>query len=218
MIPGKQRPKRIGEQFVSLRVSMLRSPAYRVLSLSARRVLDRIGIEHMAHGGAENGKLPVTYEHFAEYGIHKDSIAPAIRECVALGFLEITEPGRAGNAEFRRPALYRLTYLYTGRANATDEWHRIKTDEEAFALARAARNIPSKKQKSTPGFRPVSPPDSMGTEVQFPPPDSMGTGSPPETMATSRYRVPATLQVLDGGQGQASPTPASPSEHAGDEI
>jgi hypothetical protein len=120
MTPGKQRSKRIGEQFVSLRVSMLRSPAYRALSLSARRVLNRIEIEHMAHGGVENGKLPVTYEHFAEYGIHKDAIAPAIRQCAELGFLEITERGWAGHAEFRRPNLYRLTYLFTGRANPTD--------------------------------------------------------------------------------------------------
>jgi hypothetical protein len=59
---------------------MMESPAYRVLSLSARRVLDRIMIELAHHGGNDNGKLPVTYEHFEEYGIHRHAIAPAIRE------------------------------------------------------------------------------------------------------------------------------------------
>ncbi len=214
MIPGKQRSKRIGEQYVARRVSMLRSPAYCVLSLSARRVLDRIEIEHMAHGGVENGKLPVTYEHFAEYGVHRHCIAAALRECIALGFIEITEPGQAGNAEFRRPALYRLTYLFTNRANPTDEWRRIQTDEDALTTAKAARNALAKKQKSTPVFCQVSPPESGGKEVQFPHPFSGGTASPPFSGDTSRYRDPATLQVLEGGQSSPSTSAAGPLKRA----
>jgi hypothetical protein len=42
--------------------------------------LSRIEIEHAHHGGAVNGALPVTYEHFIEYGLHRRMIAPAIRE------------------------------------------------------------------------------------------------------------------------------------------
>src|SRR5262249_21932178 len=118
---------------------MIRSPAWSELSLSARRVLDRIEIEHADHGGNENGRLPVTYDDFELYGIHRHAIAPAIRETVALGFAEITERGRAGNAEFRSPHKFRLTYLRVGRAPTTDEWQRIKTAEEAQARAKAAR-------------------------------------------------------------------------------
>ena len=55
---------------------MLESPAFRVLSLSARRVLDRIEIELAHHGGQDNGRLPVTYEHFHDYGIHRHAIGP----------------------------------------------------------------------------------------------------------------------------------------------
>ena len=69
---------------------MIKSPAWSVLSLSARRVLDRIEIEHADHGGYDNGRLPVTYDDFEHYGIHRHSIAAAIRETVALGFAEIT--------------------------------------------------------------------------------------------------------------------------------
>jgi hypothetical protein len=69
---------------------MLESPAYRVLSRAARMVLDRIEIEHMHHGGRENGNLPVTYNDFVVYGIHRHGISPAIRESQALGFIEIT--------------------------------------------------------------------------------------------------------------------------------
>src|SRR6516162_10773656 len=126
---------------------MLKSPAWSVLSLSARRVLDRIEIERADHGGNDNGRLPVTYDDFERYGIHRHSIAAAIRETVALGFVEITERGRAGNAEFRSPHKFRLTYFPVGRAPPTHEWQRIKTVEEAQALARAARREVPQKTK-----------------------------------------------------------------------
>ena len=90
---------------------MLRSPAMRVLSLSARRLLDRLEIELAAHAGGENGQLPLTYADLEEHGLDRHAIAPAIREAVALGFVEVTVRGRAGNAEFRAPSKYRLTYL-----------------------------------------------------------------------------------------------------------
>jgi hypothetical protein len=55
------RRTRIGGQFAACLIEMLESPAYRVLSLSARRVLDRIDIELGHHGGNDNGRLPVTH-------------------------------------------------------------------------------------------------------------------------------------------------------------
>jgi hypothetical protein len=62
----KHHPKRraiarhkIPEQFSWRTIRMLRSPAYRILSLSARRCLDRIEIELARHGGQDNGNLPV---------------------------------------------------------------------------------------------------------------------------------------------------------------
>jgi hypothetical protein len=95
-------------QFAPRTIEMLRSAAYRVLSLSARRVLDRLEIELADHGGNENGRLPVTYADFHHYGIDRHAIPPAIREVEALGFVEITQRGRAGNAEFRSPNYFRL--------------------------------------------------------------------------------------------------------------
>jgi hypothetical protein len=66
---------------------------------------------------------------------------------VALGFAEITERGRAGNAEFRSPHKFRLTYFPVRRAPPTHEWQRIKTVEEAQALATAARREAPQKTK-----------------------------------------------------------------------
>src|ERR1700730_13491833 len=105
-----KRRNSISGQFAARLIEMMESPAFRVLSLSARRLLDRVEIELAHHGGKDNGRLPITYDDFEVHGIHRHAVAPAIRETVALGFLQITEPGRAGNAEFRRPNLFRLTY------------------------------------------------------------------------------------------------------------
>lgn len=128
---------------------MLRSPAWRALTLTARRVIDRVEIELADHGGTDNGKLPITYDDFERYGLHRHAIGPAIREAEALGFLVVTERGRAGNAEWRKPNLFRLTIRETSHAAPTNEWDRIKTDEEAEQLARAARAArPTKKMKS----------------------------------------------------------------------
>jgi hypothetical protein len=126
-------------------IRMLMSPAYRQMSLSARRVLDRIEIEFAHHGGTNNGRLPVTYDDFASYGIHRHCIAPAIRELEALGFIQVTEVGRAGNAEWRRPNLFRLTHRSMDRNPVTNEWARIQNEEQAQDLARRARATSPRK-------------------------------------------------------------------------
>ena len=135
-----KRRNAIGEGRISYPKSMLESPALRALSLSAIRVMHRLEVEHMDHGGAENGKLIVTHDQFAEAGIHHNAIAPAIRELIALGFVEVTEKGCAGNENQRRPNRFRLTYVnMKSREQPTHEWRRIIDTEEANRLAAEAR-------------------------------------------------------------------------------
>ncbi len=123
-IPGRKHFKLVG-QFAPRAIDMLRSPAMRVLSLSARRLLDRLEIEHADHGGSENGRLPVTYADLVAFGLDRHAVSPAIRECVALGFVEVTEQGRAGNADSRMPSKFRITYRPTAEAGPTNEWMRV---------------------------------------------------------------------------------------------
>jgi hypothetical protein len=136
-VDPQQREKRtsIGGQFAPRLIEMLESPAYRVLCLGAHRVIARIEIELGHHGGADNGKLPITYDQFQEYGMDRQTVGPAIREAQALGFITVIA-GRAGNAEFRSPSLYGLTYH---NRDATHEWRQIKTIEDALAIRLAAR-------------------------------------------------------------------------------
>jgi hypothetical protein len=153
-----RRRTQIGGQFAPRLIEMLESPAYRVLSLSGRRVLDRVEIELAHHGGTDNGRLPVTYDDFVKYGMHRHAIAPAIREAVALGFVEITEHGRAGNAEHRTPNLFRLTYRSAKGlpGNGTHEWRKIGDMNTAEEIAEMARRQASPKNisqwRKTPSF------------------------------------------------------------------
>jgi hypothetical protein len=133
-------------------IEMLESPAWRELSHAALRLLFRIEIEHHHHGGVENGKLPVEYDDFVSYGIRRHDIKSAIDEAVALGFLEVTEKGRAGNAAWRRPNKFRLTYKPAKgmHGDGTHEWRKITTKEQAKALAKEARGTKQKPSKTFP--------------------------------------------------------------------
>jgi hypothetical protein len=126
------------------------------------------------------------------YGIHHDSIAPAIREAEALGFIRVTVRGRGGNAEYRQPNKFFLTFAHcrTNRAEPpTHDWRKIKTIEEAETIARAARNSKDvravkfaewRTQKTKHRTRKsgvVPHPETRGETVEVPPPESGSTGS-----------------------------------------
>lgn len=138
-----RRRNRINEQFSARLIEMLESPAYRVLSRSAHLVIARIEIELAHHGGNDNGRLPVTTDDFVAYGMHhRASVAPAIREAEALGFIRITERGRGGSAEHRSPNYFFLTFAHARNSHAqppTHDWRRIGTLDDAERIASAAR-------------------------------------------------------------------------------
>lgn len=138
-----RRKNRISGQFAVRLIEMLESPAYRALSISGHKVLCRLEIELAHHGGNDNGKLPVTFQDFVDYGIARECIAPAIREVEALGFIEITKRGRGGNAEFREPSHYRITYAHARDSRQhppTNEWKSVAAYEDALQLAKEARS------------------------------------------------------------------------------
>ena len=111
----------------------------------------------MAHGGAENGKLPVTYRDFEEWGVHCNTVAGAIRALAALGLVEITRRGYSGAVDRRAPNWYRLTYVQAWDADdtGTHEYLKIESVEAAEAIAEAARkgadprNVERSKRNST---------------------------------------------------------------------
>jgi hypothetical protein len=107
---------------------MLESGAMRSLSVNGLRVLHRIQIEHMAHGGLENGRLKVTWLDFEKFGVSRKRIRKSIDETIAAGLIAIEQRGRRAHGEDRGdPTQYRLTYLPVA-------------DPETIALPRMSRS------------------------------------------------------------------------------
>jgi hypothetical protein len=191
MTKNYRRRNTIEGQFAPRLIEMLRSPAWRTLSLAGHRVFARIEIELADHGGMDNGKLPVTFDQFVAYGVHRQAIAPAIRELVALGFIEVTEQGRSGNADWRRPSKYRITYRHVDRAPPTHEWRRI-TEEGALFTAKDARRQRGtsagkphpQKQKSSGGKRTISQYGNRTKNTDFHSTETNTTGHGTETNTT----------------------------------
>jgi hypothetical protein len=221
-----KRRNSINGQFAARRIEMLESPAYRVLSRSGHMVISRIEIELASHGGNDNGRLPVTTDNFVQYGMHRTSVAPAIREAEALGFIRITERGHGGNAEYRSPNRFYLTYAHTRdskRHPPTDEWRRIKTLQEANQIARFARDNKStsaiergkrswrkrqqKTKPSTENTRLSVPKNSLETS-ESPVRDSGTTGSGGKTEPLSIFRgrehrdQPSSPSTMREGYGE----------------
>jgi hypothetical protein len=152
---------------------MIESPAHRALSGAARKVIDRITLEHMAHGGGRNGQLEVTYADFRRYGIRGSSIYPAIEEAVALGFIERVDPGQKAWGDFKgSSARYRIEWLPDRDGSpATNRWKRLETlDQAREAAARTKERVrmvrleetsacPPDPRQVTEGKRILSSPD-----------------------------------------------------------
>jgi hypothetical protein len=203
-----KRRNKISEQFAAHPISMLESPAYRALSQAAHMVITRIEIELAHHGGNDNGQLPVTFEHFEEYGIYRNGIAPAIREAEALGFIKVTEHGRGGNAEHRRPNLFYLTFANWRGSRAeppTRDWRKIKTIEEAQEIAAKARkskdgNVVARARKSAAKWRfPVA---IIGGEAT---PENRDRNAKTSTPQNSDYCVSPKIDTTSISSGRNAP-------------
>ena len=183
------RRNKIEGQWAWLPREALESPAYRVMSLSGHRILARIQLEHLAHAGKDNGKLPVTFLDFEDYGIHRNAMAPAIREVCALGFARLTQEGWAGNGEWCRPNMFALTHLPTNgdQKAATNDWKRIETMEQAIIVAKAARDASPRKPKTTHIKRTA--------KAKSPPPDSV--------LQSTAESVPLSISRVESSRWRA---------------
>jgi hypothetical protein len=89
--------------------------------------------------------------------VRRKSVALAIRQCVALGFIEVTHRGGRSVSQYKAPSRYRLTYII-GRSPSpqpTDEWKLINTKQEALvALAKAEMAGDRKRQLQNSSRKP----------------------------------------------------------------
>jgi hypothetical protein len=164
------------------RLVMVDSVAYWALKPIEARILAVIEIEHMRHGGVENGRLIVTRRQFEKRGIHKDAIAPGLRALEALGFIEIMERGVAGVGDHVQAHRFRLTYV---QPNPTDEWRKFYDANMARAAAETARQSTNIRARRL-GLR--------GAQKQIAGPEN-GTGKVPKTGPATQTVEPKTLSI-----------------------
>jgi hypothetical protein len=134
--PKTHKPDEANPAFIMTRLVMLDSVAYWALKPIEARILAVIEIEHMRHGGAENGNLIVTRRQFEKRGIPHKAIAPGLRALTALGFIEVKQRGAAGIGDHAQAHRFRLTYV---QPNPTDEWRKHHDPVRANAEAEGAR-------------------------------------------------------------------------------
>jgi hypothetical protein len=90
---------------------ILKSEAWRNLSINARRVIYRLLIENTNHRAERNGKLRVSFDQFVDHGVGRRLIKPALDELVDSRLIVITKGPPRGT--LRAPNLYRITFLGT---------------------------------------------------------------------------------------------------------
>ena len=208
-----RRRNQISAQFSARLIGMLEAPAYRALSRSAHLVIARIEVELGHHGGNDNGRLPVTTDNFVTYGMDRGSVAPAIREAEALGFICVTQRGHGGNAEHRSPNYFFLTFAHNRNSRAeppTHDWRRIRTLDEAERIARAARATKNPRAialgKRSFGKRQKAVPAKNRNQLGKPQPNPVGK-TPTENHKTPVGRKPnytpvEKTQPLSKGSGR----------------
>ncbi|EYR84253.1 hypothetical protein [Shinella sp. DD12] len=161
-------PPRDQGGWMAITREFLESPAYRTLSVNGRKALDRLIIEHIAHGRLENGRLIVTHDQFYTYGVTAENTADALDE-LEFKRLIIMDKGRAGNGT-PYATTYTLTFDGTHEGAAASNGWRAVTMEDAKrwsetvrkqrAEARAAastKKSPLRNSEVAPLRKPVVP-------------------------------------------------------------
>jgi hypothetical protein len=102
-----------GQPWCWMTKTQLASLTMRALGISARRILDALMVEHMAHGGKANGNLAATYEQLSSFGVTPADVRKGLAELIATGFIRQTKQGLFAMGG-RIPSRYALTWLPTG--------------------------------------------------------------------------------------------------------
>jgi hypothetical protein len=204
-----------GEPWVWHTLSLISSPAWRARSINCARLLEFLEIEHLRHGGNENGLLLAPYTQLIEFGVTRRLIAPTIREAERLGLVRVERGGKKGTT-VTEVSRYRLTYLWTKtRSGGLWAWHEPTDDWKSdtgdaigptSGTVRAPLREPVPAPHREPGTpQPIDLPCSAVAPLREPPSISrVGSGSLISGArggclpAASRQRATSTSRKLEG--------------------
>ena len=142
--------------FLWYTTDLMKSPAWRAMSINTRKLIDFLTIEHFGHAGQENGSLKATYDQLVAFGLTREHIAEAIDEAEALGLAR-----RMAARQMRVPMVYRLTFYASNVGGLpeppTNDWKRV-TDETVthikadLATIRKSNELRRQKKKAAPDY------------------------------------------------------------------
>jgi hypothetical protein len=175
---------------------MLESPAYLALSITARRILDRLRCEHMNHGGGENGRLKCTYTDFIAFGASRELIPAALRELERLGWIRYQRGGRWGGV--KAPSVYTLTWWPVDGVPATNDWKRYTEDtvqaiKDGLRADQQARDLHRKRKAAR---KQLSGAVSRTGPVQLPASDHAGRTAQAPSANSSEQETPTPRQSI----------------------
>jgi hypothetical protein len=142
MIRNKPPPD---EPFIWLTRELLSSDAWRSQNIHTRRFIDFLLLEHMRHGGQNNGQLKAPQRQLYAFRIWERDAVPAIVLAEELGLVACIR------GVMRAATTYRLTWLesHDGRP-ATNEWRAYRNPDLPPLPAPKIRNLPVKCQAGLP--------------------------------------------------------------------
>lgn len=109
-----------------MRLELLLSPSWQHCPRPLARVIERLCIEHLRHGGQNNGELFVAYTQFQAYGVSKKSILRTLELGEKLGLIQVMREDGVIKGDIRPANGYRLTFVpEKGKPNPTDEWKTV---------------------------------------------------------------------------------------------
>src|SRR4051794_28288006 len=101
-----------GQPFIQPWRELYCSDAWRSQSINCRRLIDFLIVEHMNHGGCENGRLVAPWAQLRANGIGQRFIAETIREAEELRLIDVKR-GLYRGAARNHPTRFRLTFLHS---------------------------------------------------------------------------------------------------------
>lgn len=119
---GKMQGPPKGKPWIWVSLDMVGSEGWRSLTISGRRLLDFLMVEHMQHGGKENGRLLAPRRQLEAFGISSHLVSAAIGDVDDRGFVDVKR------GEGRRPSTYALTWLplHDG-TEPSNRWRSVAT-------------------------------------------------------------------------------------------
>lgn len=140
--PRTNRPPE-GEAWIWHTLELLSSPAWRTRSINCRRLIDFLEIEHLRHGGAENGSLLAPYSQLVSFGIGRRFIYAAIREAERRGLIQVERGGRKG-VVLTEVSRFRLTYQWSRtKIQGLWDWHEPSDNWKNYSDPKPAIGSPS---------------------------------------------------------------------------